>query len=164
MLTFVNWISSCHLPRSIRALKHSEQLHGLVLVVVWVAVVVVVAVVVIVVEIIKGIVLLLSDRWIYCVVCVRLTGCVGSSLLAVGIFSFNKLTWNWSVSAEVFGLNNLFTALLMSSVVDIDTLAPEHYQQMPKVCLQALLSLISSLGLLFCWSRSWFLNYYVSLL
>jgi len=75
-----------------------------------------------------------------CVVYFRLTGCVGSSLLAVGVFAFNKLTWNWSVSAEVFGLNNLFVALLMNRVVDIDLLAPEHYEHVPKVNLQALLS------------------------
>jgi len=67
------------------------------------------------------------------VVCVRLTGCVGSSLLAVGIFAFNKLTWSWSVSAEVFGLNNLFAALLMSQAVDIDMVVPEQYHQVPKV-------------------------------
>ena len=79
--------------------------------------------------------------------CVRLTGCVGSSLLAVGIFAFNKLTWNWSVSAEVFGLNNLFAAMLMAQVVDIDLLPPEHYTQVPKVRLSALWSLVSSLSL-----------------
>jgi len=67
-----------------------------------------------------------------------LTGCVGSSLLAVGVFSFNKLTWSWSVSAEVFGLNNLFAALLMSQLVDIDSSGPhqqqqQHYQQLSKV-------------------------------
>jgi len=67
------------------------------------------------------------------VVCTRLTGCVGSSLLAVGVFAFNKLTWNWSVSAEVFGLNNLFAALLVSQVVDIDVLPLEHHDQVPKV-------------------------------
>ena len=70
----------------------------------------------------------------YLVVCIRLTGCVGSSLLAVGVFALNKLTWNWSISAEVFGLNNLFAALLMAQAVDIDMLAPEQYQQIPEVC------------------------------
>jgi len=74
-----------------------------------------------------------------CIVCDRLTGCVGSSLLAVGVFAFNKLTWSWSVSAEVFGLNNLFTALLMNRVVDIDLLAPEYYERLPKVNIQALM-------------------------
>lgn len=38
---------------------------------------------------------------------------MGSALLTLGLFSINKLTWTWSVSAEVFGLNNLFIALLM---------------------------------------------------
>ena len=33
--------------------------------------------------------------------CVRLTGCVGSSLLAVGVFAFSKLTWSWSVCCVV---------------------------------------------------------------
>ena len=70
--------------------------------------------------------------------CIRLTDCVGSSLLAVGVFAFNKLTWSWSVSAEVFGLNSLFAALLMAQLVDIDRLPPEQYKQIPKVCLQAL--------------------------
>jgi len=67
--------------------------------------------------------------------CIRLTGCVGSSLLAVGLFAFNKLTWHWSVSSEVFGLNNLFAALLMAQIVDIDATAPDHYHQVAKVCL-----------------------------
>jgi len=66
-------------------------------------------------------------------VCVRLTGCVGSSLLAVGVFAFNKLTWSWSVSAEVFGLNNLFAALLMSQVVDFDLMSADQHHQAPKV-------------------------------
>jgi len=73
---------------------------------------------------------------------------VGSSLLAVGVFAFNKLVWNWSVSAEVFGLNNLFAALLMSAVVDIDMLASDNYHLMPKVCLQTLFFWIFSLGFL----------------
>ena len=64
---------------------------------------------------------------------------MGSSLLAVGVFAFNKLTWTWSVSAEVFGLNNLFAALLMAQVVDIDLVAPENYQQVPKVRVRSLL-------------------------
>jgi len=37
------------------------------------------------------------------------------------------------VSAEVFGLNNLFAALLMSQAVDIDLVDPEQYHQVPKV-------------------------------
>ena len=79
--------------------------------------------------------------------CARLTDCVGSSLLAVGVFAFNKLTWNWSVSAEVFGLNNLFAAMLMLQVVDIDMLPPEHYQQVPKVCVIIVADIGSSAGL-----------------
>ena len=63
----------------------------------------------------------------------RLSGCVGSSLLAVGVFSFNKLTWSWAITAEVFGLNNLFAALLMCQLVDMDLLDTQHYQQLTKV-------------------------------
>lgn len=55
----------------------------------------------------------------------RLTRCVGSSLMAVGLFSVSKLTWTWSVSAEVFGLNNCFVGLLMVLAVDFDLSAAE---------------------------------------
>ena len=47
----------------------------------------------------------------------RITGCIGSSFLAIGLFSINKLTWTWSVSAEVFSLNNLLVAALMLTAV-----------------------------------------------
>jgi Protein of unknown function (DUF2723) len=40
--------------------------------------------------------------------------------MAIGLFSLCRLTWTWSVSAEVFGLNNLFIALLMILTVDMD--------------------------------------------
>ncbi|KAI0234820.1 Transmembrane protein 260 [Lamellibrachia satsuma] len=48
----------------------------------------------------------------------RLTnGCLASSLLTTSLFALSKLTWTWSVTAEVFGLNNLFVAVLMLLVV-----------------------------------------------
>ncbi|KAK2182241.1 hypothetical protein NP493_359g00020 [Ridgeia piscesae] len=48
----------------------------------------------------------------------RLTsGCIASSLLTTGLFALSRLTWTWSVTAEVFGLNNLFVAVLMLLVV-----------------------------------------------
>ena len=57
----------------------------------------------------------------------RITGCVGSSFLAVGLFSINKLTWTWSIGAEVFCLNNVFIGALMclAVVFEVDD-DPEH--------------------------------------
>ncbi len=43
----------------------------------------------------------------------RLTGSVACSLVSVVLFNLNQLTWTWSVTAEVFGLNNLFVTLLL---------------------------------------------------
>ncbi|CAI9744401.1 Hypothetical predicted protein [Octopus vulgaris] len=40
------------------------------------------------------------------------TGQPSAALLAVALFSVNRLTWNWSVTAEVFSLNNLFLSIL----------------------------------------------------
>lgn len=42
--------------------------------------------------------------------------------MAIGLFSLCRLTWTWSVSAEVFGLNNLFIALLMILTVSMDSI------------------------------------------
>jgi hypothetical protein len=42
--------------------------------------------------------------------------------MAIGLFSLCRLTWTWSVSAEVFGLNNLFIALLMILTVNMDSI------------------------------------------
>ncbi|XP_033736390.1 transmembrane protein 260-like [Pecten maximus] len=43
----------------------------------------------------------------------RLTGRPSAAVLAVGMWGWCKLTWAWSITAEVFGLNNMFVALLM---------------------------------------------------
>uniref|UniRef100_A0A8D0BSJ1 Transmembrane protein 260 n=1 Tax=Salvator merianae TaxID=96440 RepID=A0A8D0BSJ1_SALMN len=44
---------------------------------------------------------------------VRLSGTHAAGIFAVGMFSFSRLTWQWSITAEVFSLNNLFVGLLM---------------------------------------------------
>lgn len=43
----------------------------------------------------------------------RLTRSPAAAVLAVGLWGWSKLTWAWSITAEVFALNNLFVALLM---------------------------------------------------
>uniref|UniRef100_X1Z2A4 DUF2723 domain-containing protein n=1 Tax=Capitella teleta TaxID=283909 RepID=X1Z2A4_CAPTE len=43
----------------------------------------------------------------------RVTSCFGSSLLAFSLFSFSRLTWTWSASAEVFALNNFLIAVII---------------------------------------------------
>ncbi|XP_061468459.1 protein O-mannosyl-transferase TMEM260 isoform X3 [Rhineura floridana] len=44
----------------------------------------------------------------------RLSGKHAAGIFAVGMFSFSRLTWQWSITAEVFSLNNLFVGLLMA--------------------------------------------------
>ncbi|KAK7104648.1 hypothetical protein V1264_019331 [Littorina saxatilis] len=46
-----------------------------------------------------------------------MTGSVVAGLLATGMFSFSRLTWTWSVTAEVFALNNLLVAVLLVTAV-----------------------------------------------
>ncbi|XP_029454109.1 transmembrane protein 260 isoform X2 [Rhinatrema bivittatum] len=41
-------------------------------------------------------------------------------ILAAGMFSFSRLTWQWSIAAEVFSLNNLFVGLLMALTVQFE--------------------------------------------
>ncbi|KAM6462537.1 protein O-mannosyl-transferase TMEM260 isoform 2-T2 [Liasis olivaceus] len=43
-----------------------------------------------------------------------LSGSQAAGVFAVGMFSFSRLTWQWSITAEVFSLNNLFVGLLMA--------------------------------------------------
>uniref|UniRef100_A0A8B9MSR2 Transmembrane protein 260 n=1 Tax=Accipiter nisus TaxID=211598 RepID=A0A8B9MSR2_9AVES len=43
-----------------------------------------------------------------------LSGSYAGGILAAGVFSFSRLTWQWSIAAEVFSLNNLFVGLLMA--------------------------------------------------
>ncbi|KAM5273275.1 protein O-mannosyl-transferase TMEM260 [Ctenodactylus gundi] len=47
----------------------------------------------------------------------RLSGSCAGGILAAGVFSFSRLTWQWSIAAEVFSLNNLFVGLLMALTV-----------------------------------------------
>ncbi|XP_015262912.1 PREDICTED: transmembrane protein 260 [Gekko japonicus] len=44
----------------------------------------------------------------------RLSGTQAAGIFAAGMFSFARLTWQWSIVAEVFSLNNLFAGLLMA--------------------------------------------------
>uniref|UniRef100_UPI00398F7EFD protein O-mannosyl-transferase TMEM260 isoform X1 n=1 Tax=Pristiophorus japonicus TaxID=55135 RepID=UPI00398F7EFD len=43
----------------------------------------------------------------------RLSGSYCGGILAAGLFAFSRLAWQWSVTAEVFALNNFFVGLLM---------------------------------------------------
>lgn len=42
-----------------------------------------------------------------------MTDSLPCAVFAVGIWSWSRLTWIWSITAEVFAINNLFVALLM---------------------------------------------------
>lgn len=57
-----------------------------------------------------------SERFHVICVC-RLSGSHAGGILAAGVFSFSRLTWQWSIAAEVFSLNNLFVGLLMALTV-----------------------------------------------
>ncbi|CAG5114902.1 unnamed protein product [Candidula unifasciata] len=59
----------------------------------------------------------------------RLTVSHSSSLLGACLFSFSRLTWTWSVSAEVFSLNNLLVACLMLVAVKFDGAEQESLVQ-----------------------------------
>lgn len=53
----------------------------------------------------------------------RLSGSYAGGILAAGVFSFSRLTWQWSIAAEVFSLNNLFVGLLMALTVHFEKAA-----------------------------------------
>ncbi|XP_073206124.1 protein O-mannosyl-transferase TMEM260 isoform X3 [Lepidochelys kempii] len=53
----------------------------------------------------------------------RLSGSYAGGILAAGVFSFSRLTWQWSITAEVFSLNNLFVGLLMMLTVHFEEAA-----------------------------------------
>lgn len=58
------------------------------------------------------------------VICIcRLSGSHAGGILAAGVFSFSRLTWHWSIAAEVFSLNNLFVGLLMALTVHFEEAA-----------------------------------------
>ena len=48
----------------------------------------------------------------------RLTGCPASALAAAGMFSLNRLVWNYSIQGEVFAMNNMFLAALFCALVE----------------------------------------------
>ena len=50
----------------------------------------------------------------------KLTGNLGAGLLAGGLFAFSPLVWRYAVGAEVFSLNNLFTATLIALLVSYE--------------------------------------------
>ncbi|KAM8921271.1 protein O-mannosyl-transferase TMEM260 [Pelodytes ibericus] len=50
----------------------------------------------------------------------RLSGSYSAGILASGLFSFSRLTWQWSIAAEVFSLNNLFVVLLMALTAEFE--------------------------------------------
>ncbi|KAM9787559.1 protein O-mannosyl-transferase TMEM260 isoform X1 [Syngnathus typhle] len=50
-----------------------------------------------------------------CMTVCRLVGPGPGAALAGGVFAISRLTWQWSMVAEVFTLNNLFTGLLFFS-------------------------------------------------
>ena len=58
---------------------------------------------------------------------------MASSLLTTGLFALSRLTWTWSVSAEVFGLNNLFVAVLMLLAILFESTIHDTHN-MSKVC------------------------------
>uniref|UniRef100_A0A6J0UBY9 Protein O-mannosyl-transferase TMEM260 isoform X1 n=1 Tax=Pogona vitticeps TaxID=103695 RepID=A0A6J0UBY9_9SAUR len=63
---------------------------------------------------------------------VRLSGTHAAGVFAVGMFSFSRLTWQWSITAEVFSLNNLFVGLLMALCVRFEEAAT--VKERSKIC------------------------------
>lgn len=62
-----------------------------------------------------------------CPLCsVRLVGPGPGAVLAGGLFAVSKLSWQWSMVAEVFTLNNLFVGLLFFLTVSF------HCAQTPR--------------------------------
>ncbi|KAK3583319.1 hypothetical protein CHS0354_038928 [Potamilus streckersoni] len=47
----------------------------------------------------------------------RLKCSLGAAVFGTFLFFFGKLAWTWSITAEVFGMNNLFVALLLYLMV-----------------------------------------------
>uniref|UniRef100_A0A1A7XTJ3 Chromosome 14 open reading frame 101 n=2 Tax=Iconisemion striatum TaxID=60296 RepID=A0A1A7XTJ3_9TELE len=47
-----------------------------------------------------------------CITVCRMTGPGPGAVLAAGLFAVSRLSWQWSMVAEVFSLNNLFVGLL----------------------------------------------------
>ncbi|XP_064008749.1 protein O-mannosyl-transferase TMEM260 isoform X2 [Pogoniulus pusillus] len=79
----------------------------------------------------------------------RLSGSCAGGILAAGVFAFSRLTWQWSIAAEVFSLNNLFVGLLMALTVQFEE-APTAKERSKELSPGHLLKLgfCFSLGLL----------------
>ncbi|CAC5390689.1 Transmembrane protein 260 [Mytilus coruscus] len=60
---------------------------------------------------------------------IRLTGRLSCGALAVGLWCWCKLTWTWSITSEVFSLNNLFITIIMKLSVDFYYSAGEMKQK-----------------------------------
>ncbi|XP_060117819.1 protein O-mannosyl-transferase TMEM260 [Heteronotia binoei] len=64
----------------------------------------------------------------------RLSGVQAAGIFAAGMFAFARLTWQWSIAAEVFSLNNLFVGLLLALSVRFEEAAsPEERSKICKV-------------------------------
>lgn len=63
------------------------------------------------------------ERRFHVIYICRLSGSHAGGILAAGVFSFSRLTWQWSIAAEVFSLNNLFVGLLMALTVHFEEAA-----------------------------------------
>jgi len=64
---------------------------------------------------------------------VRLAGPGPGAVLAGGLFAVSRLSWQWSMVAEVFALNNLFVGLLFFSTASFH--CAENATQRQKVNL-----------------------------
>lgn len=78
------------------------------------------------------------------VICVcRLSGSHAGGILAAGVFSFSRLTWQWSITAEVFSLNNLFVGLLMALTVRFEEAAAAKERSKVRYFDQSEISFVS---------------------
>lgn len=50
----------------------------------------------------------------------RKTNCYFSTTIGFVTFSFNRLTWLWSITAEVFALNNFFICVIFYLIFVFD--------------------------------------------
>ncbi|XP_076464917.1 protein O-mannosyl-transferase TMEM260-like [Babylonia areolata] len=61
-----------------------------------------------------------------------LTNSMAAGWMAAGLFSFSRLTWAWSVTAEVFALNNLLLAALVLTAVVFSRCSPDRAAQVSR--------------------------------
>jgi len=78
----------------------------------------------------------------------KLTASLGAGLFAGGVFAFSPLVWRYSIQAEVFSLNNLFAAILVSALVSFETRPGER--SLYWFCFWFGLGLTNHHTLLFC--------------